>query len=373
MGAVARSDPTDLVIEVLEGPRAGQKIALTGRELPYRAGGGGSVSFGVELRVKTTWYAGNPVASQQVIGRKLLPTTFNGVWKEHFIGIDRPIGLAELMEELVSTGVQLLVSWSTIIRTGVARTFTYKPGVPTGGLGDLGWDLVFEWNGDGVPAPQALEFASPFDIGTFASNLVGAATTLSDTLEALVDVATPGPMFEAEIPVATADAVEAQEAVQRAADATVKGALLAEIDRTVSALVIAEGEAAAAAAKSAADTVAALSIGAIVDSDDADRVVLARLSVVDILEAAVALATDAIELRDQTEAVARPSVALRIPAVAGTDLRTYAARYYGDPDLWSRLARANGLTDSRVPEGLTELLIPDRLDGLASDARSSAR
>lgn len=369
---MARSDPTDFVIEILEGPRAGQKVVLAGRELPFRAGGGGSISFGVEARVKTTWYAGNPVASQQIIGRKLLPTTINGIWKEHFIGLDRPIGLAELMEELVGTGVQLLVSWSTIIRTGIARSFSYKPGMPTGGLGDLGWELTFEWNGDGVPTPAALEFSSPFDVGTFAANLAGAAASLSETLETLIAVADPTPTFDAEVPAALEAAADAEAAIARAEEATVRGALTAEVDRTVATVVIAEAEASAADARAAADTVAALSIGAIVSSDDADRVAMACLRVAAIVEASVELAAGSIRLRDEVEAVARPALALRVPAVPGTDLRAYATRFYGDPDLWSRLAEANGLTDSLVPEGLDALLIPDRLDGLASDARSSS-
>lgn len=374
---MSRSDPTDFVIEILEGPFAGQLITLTGREMPYRSAGGGSIEFSGELNVKTTWYPGNPIASQQRLGRKLNPTTINGQWKEHFIGVDRPITLVERFESLRDSGVQLLVSWSTVIRTGVLQKFVWKPGVPTGGLSDIGWEATFAWNGDGVPRPPPSAFTSPFDAVTSIARVVGSVQTLSGAIEALVDIGKSisvggsSPMFDAEMPEINEATLAAVEAATRVEAAMKQAATLAEVDRTIAALAIADGEKAAQEAVQVADLVAALSIGALTGSDDADVVVLAQYAKSDVMEASNDVASRCIGFRDQVELVVRAPVARRVPAVEGTDLRQYASKYYGNPDVWVALAEANGLWDSLVPAGVDEIIIPERLDGTASDRRFS--
>ncbi len=180
---MARSDPTAWVMEILEGPRAGQSFPLIGRAMPYRAGAGGSISFGKTQRSNLTWYPGNRFASQQILGSILKPTTINGVWKERYLGTDRPIQLVEAFEELLESGAQMRLLWQTVERQGIVKDFDWKPGNPVGGVGDIAWQATFEWSAPALSPPPRTVGDEALSIRDSVIRAVGTLGSLGFALE----------------------------------------------------------------------------------------------------------------------------------------------------------------------------------------------
>jgi len=137
-----------LTIRELTGRK--RSIQLSQRALPLRADG---IEFGGETRRKTTWYMGNPVATQQVLGPKLDNTTVNGVWNDLFIrgtttvdGFDQKDvfyarDLVKYFRDMQTAGQELEVSWGPESRRGLLVRFTprYER------LQDILWEMEFEW------------------------------------------------------------------------------------------------------------------------------------------------------------------------------------------------------------------------------------
>jgi hypothetical protein len=360
---VARSDTTDFLVEVIEGPRAGEVIALAGRSLPYRAGQGGSISFGGTQRTKLVWYPGNPVATQLVFGQTLEPTTINGVWRERYLGEDEPIRLVELFEELRMAGVQLLVSWETIVRTGLIKSFKWVPGEPTGGLTDIGWECVFEWNGDGRPAPRKVGGAAA---GSLRDLVTALASTLNDLRLGVGAISLNfGTLFSALslifAPTAR-DSDDINDALFGAFDSLVNSASrMATEERLPLRYAQDASSAAGRAAEGAADfgdLFGNLASGVAVATDDPVEHVLFELDRRLLVERTFDVIEQSYAARLRLDEMIQPSPYRRVRPAHGTDLRALALTYYGDADQWARIARANGLTTSRIPDDVNEIVIP---------------
>jgi len=359
---MARSDPTAWVVEVLEGPAAGATVELNGRELPYRSAQGGTISFGKTQRTKQTWYQGNPVASQQIIGPILKPTAINGVWKERYIGTDRPIDLVELFEELLDTGVQVRISWSTIERVGIVKDFTWYPGDPIGGLGDIRWEMIFEWNqavpaiprrvGDGQPAVRDL-------LADAANKLV----ILGDGIEA----------FSSGVGTFVGQAKQSYESIDRAFS-TFTEALESPLDIQSStaarmgdepnlpARLLEDASSAAGSAQETSGRIAlftgSIFPGNTVVSDNFEDILEESLSRYEIIDNCYDSMESQFDTRVRLEEIVRPDEFTTIPAFVGGDLREVAIQFYGDADLWDRIAKQNGLDTSLIPDDVEELVIP---------------
>lgn len=370
---MARSDQTSFLVEVLEGPAAGATIELNGRELPYRAGAGGSISFGKTQRTKLTWYPGNRIASQQIIGPVVAPTTVNGVWKERYIGEDRPIDLVELFEELLEQGAQLRVSWQTIERQGVVKTFTWAPGDPVGGLSDVRWEMVFEWNRADIPtfvprlgvedvsirdscvsAASALatlgDLVSNFvtGISTFVGLVSTSASAASQALGAVVDAFTP--VIE----------TETQVASQAGDEPELPARLVEDASSAAGGAQRSSGE--------AGELVATTFFGTTRVSDDLETVLNDQIEKAFVVDQSFAAAEAQFDLRVRLEALIRPEAFTSVVPIPGTDLRELAIRFYGNADLWRRIAKVNGLDGSLVPDDVTELVVPLSLPDATDEA-----
>lgn len=360
---MARSEQTPLVVDVLEGPAAGASIALVGREMPYRSGNGGSVSYEEELRTKITWYPGNRTGSHHIGGPKLAPTTFNGVWKERYLGEDRPIDLVEMFTELLEQGCQVRVSWQTIVRQGVVKRVKMTPGLPVGGLGDLGWEITFEWSKGDLPTyiPQS-------SAGTlsFRDAMVNAATLVADVIDAVEGYVSVAGFF-----VGTASALFASVASsfssaeeelaptisQQAQASSDSGDVSALPTRTAELASTAAGAAIAGAAD-VADIAAAASPARTTVDDGLEAILGDATSRYAIIEKSYAAIDAQFELRTRLEAQLKPPQFARLTPVGGQDFRELANRYYGDADLWKRIATVNGVDTSVVPDDLDYILIP---------------
>jgi hypothetical protein len=133
-------------IEEQSGQR--RRVALRGRALPNQG-----VSFGVRTRTQRTWYAGNPVATQNVLGVEYENTTIEGRWSDRYLtdqvevrGFD-PVVLAEdlvrIFEELCRSGQLVRVQWGSQVRFGVVASFD-----PTWiRQEDVNFSVEFEWSG----------------------------------------------------------------------------------------------------------------------------------------------------------------------------------------------------------------------------------
>lgn len=115
-----------LTIEELAPSGAGlkpRKVTLTGPSLPHMG-----AEWAVENNLITTWYPGNGVeATQQVLGPRELPSTWEGEWRRTLMGkhpailsdasggesrVVSPHVLREAVEDIARAGVRLRVTWS---------------------------------------------------------------------------------------------------------------------------------------------------------------------------------------------------------------------------------------------------------------------
>lgn len=360
---MARSEQTAVLIEVLEGPNSGGVFELAGRELPYRAGSGGQISFAREQRTKLTWYPGNRTASQQIIGPKLLPTTFSGVWKERYLGEDRPIDLVELFEELCDQGSQVRVSWQTIVRQGIVKSVKWSPGQPVGGLTDIGWEVAFEWSRADVPRTIPRLGSSPLSL---RDELVEASASLGDLIDALEIYASARDFF---VGLRSSTFRSVERAIQSVVTA-IRPSLATEVQaasefadepqlpaRLVESANAATGEAIAQAAVASDILVGVFPADATID-DSLPSILLDAIERYDANDAAFEAMEQQFDARLQLEELARPPTFARVVPLSGTDLRDVAIEWYGDADLWLQIAQANGLEDSKIPEGLSEITVP---------------
>lgn len=152
-----------VIIEELAGTR--RRLTLQGSGLPLQG-----AEWGVEMTLATTWNAGNPEATQQVLGPREMPSTWNFEWRllrlisspARLAGpdgsgqtIDRPHDLALIVEDFQRGGILLRVTWiasvgrdanvhtTRISRLG--RISSFSPKYNTGE--DLAATLTFEWIG----------------------------------------------------------------------------------------------------------------------------------------------------------------------------------------------------------------------------------
>lgn len=367
---------TAFVIEVLEGPNAGAVLELDGRAMPYRGGSGGSISFGSELQVETTWYPGNREAEQKIIGPRILPTTINGVWKEHYLGENVPQDLANLFTELVDQGCQLRVFWSGIVRRGVLRRFLLTPGVPTGGMGDIGWEAEFEWNAGQneqvTPKWSQKAGGTSFEFSDQCASAVLSMTNLisrlrtfaarSDTFVGLVRSS-----FEP-------DRREIESVADRLTDPVrIQGQIASRLgvgDQIPGRLIEQGIGSASGAPPIVGDGVAVVAnvFHSNVSIDDSlDSVLLEALVRSELVDRCYEEVDAQAQLLYRLEEIGRPEEFATIEARPGLDLRDVSTRFYGSPDFWPRIGRRNGIATSVVPEGVDRIVVPLQLPAALDD------
>lgn len=151
-------DISTITIEELSGSE--RIVELHGGGLPHKP-----TEWGGKQTIKTTWYPGNPRASQQVLGSQEVPSHWTGEWSRvklsrtpvilHDDGgqhsIARPEQIMEFIEDIRRSGALLRVTWTTsadgidynLVREGRLEDtkWTFKT------IHDLGWELTFTWVG----------------------------------------------------------------------------------------------------------------------------------------------------------------------------------------------------------------------------------
>lgn len=361
---MARSDPTDFVFTVLEGPLAGLVVPLAGWSAPLRGGDGGEISFGRVQRKKTVWYPGSRVGMQQIIGPKLEPTKINGYWPERYLGTDVPIDLVETFEAITDSGSQVRIDWQTRSLVGTIGDFRWVPGDPVGGLTDITWSLTFDPVSDGAdtrtpPRVQGQRANSRDDMVDAAQQAAGVVTSIQDFVSGvdsfvgLASVAFQPEKKELEDLVSQLNQAvtdEAQLAAQMVDDIDLTSQAVSGAATTTARAVVLLGE--------VSQRVADIFPARVVVSDDLASVLNDAVQRLDLADQATLAMEQQFASRVAFEREARPAAYVRIPAVAGSDLREVAIEYYGNADLWIRIAERNGLEDSRIPEDVTEIVVP---------------
>lgn len=367
------SQATPFVIRLLDGPNSvspnGQpiEIKLEGRALPYRG-----TTWETEQRSKLTWYAGNPVATQQILGPVDNPTSINGVWKDRFLGNGRAAELVRTFDDVCRAGINVEVTWGDyadntltevfvkpLVRRGIIKRFRHS----YDRIQDITWEIEFEWRGRDEPTAPPLTAAGVLSTREGFGQL---ADSLSQTLDAIeATVSNPFSLLAGFLQSAEQSISEVEDSLQRSIDffnGTTRAIVaVANLPRDTL-------ERGRSLARAAADAMVTFK-GAILDQiqftgqviggrDEGLGLADQRDELFDLLGS---LDVSGEIARQTDEAIAgqiEPEVIETVAAVPGSDLRDLARQFYGDPDVWTVIANYNGLDTSRVP---------DRPDGPSAD------
>lgn len=406
---MAESQATAFSITLLEGDLGDDarttKIELVGTMLPFRG-----VSFPTKMRSKTTYYPGNPVATQQVFGVTKDNTTITGVWYDGTLGNGNARALVKQIEYVVEHGFPVEVRWGggatgdfndvAIVRRGIIKSIDPKYEIPQ----IIPWTIEFEWKGEDLQTKAPTFGAGPSAIATKADEFgflsdsleetstdlsswrdsayriigfgMGALATINNALDdaqssfsnamTVLDTATDVIRSGAELPSNVADRVRGAcdrvvgscQGVRAAFDAVC--GLVPSQEGLLGQDWIDSGLFFARQAKQAR-------LALFPTDDPLDQLdgMSQRFAILESLDTvAVQSAQQAAILANQSQ----PIVIAEERPPAGSDLRDLAAKHYdGNTDLWVLIADANDLDSSEVPAtptgpsdtGAPPILIPD--------------
>ena len=352
-------------------------VLLKGRAMPYQG-----VSWGVEQHSKITWYPGNPVATQQVLGpREDSGFSIRGMWKDRFIGgnvvkngdassISSAAQAVQLFEQLLRAGKRVRVQWAQEVRSGIIRRF--KPEADR--LQDWRWELEFEWSSrDDEEAPKAsVQAPGPAgnDLLKRLNQLEDAIALATDTAQALVatvvsDIATIRDNVSKVV-----DLLKLVETVVNA-PAAVLGALKAAVGalgRQIQDFAQRIGGPRTSALDNQTSTNIkgggfALSTNPGKGGAPPSSSVAQELSFEvwrrTVVAQALALLFQLQRLSDDAVQRSRPTTTRIVVVKDGQSLYSLAQQFYGSPDFANFLALNNRLQSAIVPPGF-RLRVPDR-------------
>jgi len=347
----------DLSVAQLQPDQAPGVIQLVGRQNVA-----GALILEGTHKVVTTWYNGNPVASQQALGPTEKPTTVAGEWNDRFLGDGAAWALMELLDELRVRGVSVEVSWggaiggdtgapvlsgTPVIRQGIVSRAKFE----IARVQDIKWEADFEWRSktqSQAPASLTTAKVNPRQDMNEAVDDAQLSAAMWDEFSQGPAVSTGG------IPQQIANGIgQAYEQVASALDSIQAG----------SAMIVSSVQVPAQAALqmigACAATVEAL-------GQVEQNLLNMALLFIEVRDSALGLLTLKDDLFTQllqvdvarercVDASAglqesfQPDVIAVVDAPAGTDLRDLALRYYQDPDMWWLIANQNDIDGSAVP------------------------
>ncbi len=357
-GAKLQAPPVILI--ELTGQR--RRIELHARALPFRP-----VSWGGRMRTKLTWYQGNPVATQQVLGPEEQPTSMGGKWSDRYIqgtvfvdGNPNVVQTAEqcvrLFDDVRRSGNTLHVVWGSESRVGVLQEFEANYDAAE----DVAWRAVFEWSGRGeeqalrvadAPAPNLLGDMNALD-DLLAFGPTDVVLRVQESLLATVDRvrAKVGEAFDV---IRVINQVASTPAILFGALSNALQSIAAELDDELSRLMEVPSWGASATLPTSQGSPSAVARVAALLSVDRHRH--------DVAAAMSTLRDSALRMGEQAEVRAAPAALTVVTVPADTSMYALASRFYGDPDLAGYLARRNGLQSMIAPAGF-QLVAPPRPD-----------
>ncbi len=395
-------------ITPLEGPLKLQQIKLEGRALPYKG-----VAFETEQRVKTTYYPGNPVATQQYMGPVDKNTMIHGIWKDRFLGNGQSQQLLKLFEGLVRTATPVEIKWGDlilsdgeilertqpIVRQGVIKRIKHTYDIPQ----DIQWEMEFEFYGRGETSAPPLTVAgimNPRDNfsvvhasfeDSYRDATIYRTSPIIKISGIFPDTSNINPL-QVPVPLTTALAVvnatvDQVQTVMDAAQTTWANGMqfLDSVNNTASTTsILSKGvqeraraimEGGKNAALVALETLTRLPPSLSIIQDTALFFLEERNMTMGLLEKFTQTAVVSSTTEKQISARLTTAVIAEVRPPAGTDLRDLALQYYGDTEMWYLIANYNGLVSSVVPanpDGPSDsqgypIFIPQRDAGETSD------
>lgn len=335
--------------------QAGQLIQLSGRSAPFKG-----LAFEVEQRISTTWYPGNPVATQQAMGPTEKNTTINGRWSDRYLGDTQAQQLVDRLELLCRLAVPVEVSWGAglvdtqvlgtpIVRQGLIRRF--KHSYMDSGIQDITWELEFEWRGRGAQQAAPVSVGAPVqqpDLQILASQLDDSADLLSTFVDSTrVQMFKLPPDLDAAITQKTDSLRNLNQGLtnlstQVTATPQLTAQRLGNIVSLMTQTVV--------TVRDAVTNMEQVPLHLLEVRDDALSLLGLLAGVLRTKKALQDLAGSAAQGRDAAAAASHTGVLAEVLAPAGVDLRDLALQFYGDPDQWYAIAHYNGIVGSRVPD-----------------------
>ena len=205
-----------LIFEETTPPSIGvaRKLVLRGGGLPFMG-----AEWGTELAMSTTFYPGNRVGTQQILGARVsVPSAWQGRWSRVLLGeapalytnefgdverIVNPLRLREVVEDLQFAGTRLRVTWSLrgesvygqpslegeirnddfkIVREGALKSF--KVGVDR--AGDLTWNMELQWVSRGEKQQRVASIRADTNIAKSSDELVASLSSLLETINTAI-------------------------------------------------------------------------------------------------------------------------------------------------------------------------------------------
>ncbi len=198
-------------VGTIEGASVGRALTMRGSALPFMG-----AEWGFENVLVTTWYPGNAAeATQQLLGPRELPSTWEGEWKRTLLGrhpvlyrdeggniqhLVEPHLVREVLEDMGRKGQRLRVTWSVqgntlvgsssdpgrtlhnedvkIVREGRIKSFK----TPIDRHTDIRWTVEFAWLGRGGRAQKALSAREDTDASTIANGITSAIGKMSEAV-----------------------------------------------------------------------------------------------------------------------------------------------------------------------------------------------
>lgn len=366
-------------IKILDGTQKGRVISLEGRALPYRG-----VEWETEMRLKTTYYPGNPVATQQTIGPIEKNTVITGMWKDIFLGNGAARRNVQVIRDLVRTAQAVEVTWGIgsinsfttpfksvgdpIVRRGFIKRIKAKFDRPQ----DVTFDIEFEWRGADDQTKAPVFSSEPLKLQNVLSSLSETLATIRnavynfnaklagltdfskwkdalddvqntiaagvDTLNTVVDSAAN----VAELPNDLLD--RTRESFAGVVGACQNGRKLFDAivgDWTDGRLLTDFGLDMARLGKKMA--------AAFTPTDDPLKFLDATTLNMAVVHSFDKSSEDATQQDVFFAAQQIPEVIATVRPPVGSDLRDIAIQFYDDPDMWWQIADYNGLDSSEVP------------------------
>jgi hypothetical protein len=368
--ADASSQATPFTIIILDGDEAGTVIELEGRSLPYRP-----LKFTGRQRVKTTWYPGAPVATQQVIGPTEEPTSINGVWKDRYLGNGESARLVNVFDQLRRVGRLVEVRWgggvitttsaersilngvvtqqttqdigTAIVRRGIITKSEFTWDRPQ----DVAWELEFTWQsrGEKISPPNfSTGGLNPTDdFAAFAASARDAATTVQDFADGFrakafgafneLAFAIEGPLI---VLSSVGDALNTSTQIVQT---------IALLPINIANNVIGQVSSVIEATQQLLDAFETFNYEKLAPEENPLTQLQVLVDVTRITSGLSRTQEQAAQTRQTLLTQIVPVVLAEVQVPAGVDLRDLALQYYGNPDLWPLIANFNGLTSSRVP------------------------
>lgn len=397
------STASPLVIEQMKPDGEGKKkrLVLSGRALPFQ-----TVEWKGKLRVKTKWYQGNPVASQQVLGFEHPPTEMKGQFSTRFLSdpvTPQEQGFFDKVSEQVSgsitgfltgsgpepkfevvseavveffdspfklvgerlktakeardalwrfqrDGCPVRVQWDDICRVGLITEAAFDHTRAE----DIGWKLTFEWQSDDLPMP-AVYSADP-DLSQFPEGLLDKLRNFRKTVTAPAHFA--GDMLDA----INQDIALIESGINELAgcvtDYTNVGAeFLDTVNRMLGIY-----DSIMNAVNNVKDSIEGVNAEWCATTGRFDDVAAAAEYNYDVLDFANDIGSSVAEQRAALEEFREPRTIGTETVHEGQDLRYFSTKYYETPDHWTDIADYNELEGSDAPVGMT-ILIPTRGKG----------